>query len=82
MTRDAKHITPEQILECVISQDINQWLHEKGEDVHKYTIFLNRVCEIAEVVRGSFEKVKNLKGNEDGKCSRIEGEGYDVPVEN
>jgi hypothetical protein len=75
--RTTKHITPEQILEYVISQDINQWLHKKGDDVHKYVIFLDRVCEISEVIRGSFEKVKNLKGNEGGKCSRIEGDGYD-----
>lgn len=73
----ARHITPEQILESVISQDINQWLHKKGDDVHKYVIFLDRVCEIAEVIRGSFERARNLKGNEEGQYVRIEGDGYD-----
>jgi len=71
-----KSLTPEQILEYRISQDINQWLHEKGDDVHNYQIFLDRVCEIAKVVRQSFEQIKEIEGNEDGQYVRIAGEGW------
>lgn len=36
----------EDVVLMAMAEEMNQWLHRKGDDVHKYPIFLDRVCEI------------------------------------
>ena len=54
MIKDKMHsgkeykISDEFIMLSNMSQDINQWLHEKGDDVGKYMNFIDRVCDIQE----------------------------------
>lgn len=67
-----KKITIEQIMLYRMSIDINRWLHEKGKDIDKYEIFLNRVCEIIDVLRGSLEKTADALIEYDPTTSKIE----------
>jgi hypothetical protein len=48
-------VTPENILEYKISQDINQWLHQKGDDVHRYINYIDRVADLALVIRAAIK---------------------------
>ena len=57
---DKKSMNRQQILECAISFDINAWLHRKGEDVHKYLEFVDRVSDIIEVVKGSLFRANKM----------------------
>ena len=41
-----------------IASGINQWLHEKGDDVAKYQIFLDRVMDLKAVVELAIEKAE------------------------
>ena len=41
-----------------IASDINQWLHEKGDDITKYQIFLNRVMDLKDVAKLAMDKTK------------------------
>jgi translation initiation factor IF-3 len=39
-----------------MAQAINQWLHEKGKDVDLYVNFIDRVCDIQEVLSEALDK--------------------------
>jgi len=58
ISEEHPELTPEFVLSHHISMDINKWLHKKGEDIDKYSNYIDRVFDIAEVVRGAFEKAK------------------------
>ena len=66
-----KELTVEQIMLYHMSMDINQWLHQKGEDIDKYQIFLNRVCDIQEVLKGAIEKTKESLFKYDPETSSV-----------
>jgi len=53
-------LTEEQITIQCIAQAINQWLHRKDVDVVKYVNFVDRVCEIAEVVREALPRAQEI----------------------
>ena len=66
-----KEITVEKIMLYHMAMDINQWLHQKGEDIDKYYVFMDRVCDIQEVLRGAIEKAKDSLRKYDGETSSI-----------
>lgn len=49
-------ITEETIMLQEMSGAVNQWLHKKGDDVHKYGHFIDRVCDIQEVLVEALDK--------------------------
>lgn len=65
-------ITDEKIMIYQMSQAVNQWLHKKRDDVHRYVNFIDRVCEIHEVLEESLFKTAEiiLKAKEEGKWIR------------
>jgi hypothetical protein len=54
-----KEMTVENIILHHMAGDINQWLHQKGETISNYQNYLDRVCDIAEVLKGAIEKAKD-----------------------
>lgn len=44
-------LTRDIVVSQTIAADINQWLHQKGDEVHRYGNFMDRVVDIYWVVR-------------------------------
>jgi hypothetical protein len=53
-------ITEEFIIVSTISHGIHKWLHEMGDEINKYTVGLNRVHDIGEVVKKCIEDAKKI----------------------
>ena len=54
-------LTRENIITYQISQDINAWLEHQGkEKVFQYPMLIDRVCDISDVIKKSFEKVNEV----------------------
>ena len=49
-------ITDEQVMLYHMSQAVNQWLHKKGNDVSRYCNYIDRVCDINEVLVEALDK--------------------------
>ena len=62
-------ISDEKVMLYGMSQAINQWLHKKGDDVHRYGNFMDRTCDIQDVLEESLLKTAEhiLKAKEEGK---------------
>lgn len=62
-------ISDEKIMLYGMSQAINQWLHKKGDNVHRYGNFIDRGCDIQDVLEESLLKTAEhiLKAKEEGK---------------
>lgn len=59
-----------------MSRAINHWLHDKGDDIKKYTNFLDRVCDINEVLSKSLEKTTNQLKTHDPETCPVEIEFF------
>lgn len=55
-----KKLTREIVIAQKIAADINLWLREEGQDIHRYRTVLDRVADIYFVVRESTEKANKL----------------------
>jgi hypothetical protein len=64
-------LTMEQIMLYHMSMDINQWLHQKGKDIDNYYTFMDRVCEIQEVLKGAISKTEESLLKYDPKTSKV-----------
>lgn len=61
--------TVEKIMLHNMSAAINSWLHDKGDSIKQYGNFLDRVCEIRDVLSKSLEKTtKQLKTYDPETC--------------
>lgn len=61
MARPKKKLTVEQLMLVIMSQDINQWLHEtkggsEGAPGIKYFNYMDRVADIHILLKESLEK--------------------------
>ncbi len=65
---DKDKVTRRKMIEHTISQAINQWLHQKGEDVFKYVNYIDRVCEMqTDAIRPAIERAEKLWHEHYGK---------------
>lgn len=62
-----RKFTREFIISMRIADDINQWLHEKGDQIDKYQEFINRVVEIRLVVVEAMKKAEEFMEKHKGK---------------
>ena len=69
-SKPKSEITKQFVITWAISDAINAWLHQKGDDVHRYCIFLDRVCDINTVVKEAMQKAEEL-------IKEHKGEGLD-----
>jgi hypothetical protein len=44
------------VIEFQIADDINKWMHEKGDDIARYQIFLDRVMDLKLVISSAIAK--------------------------
>ena len=67
-------LTKKRLLALTISREIDDWLQEKGDDVHRYTNFMDRVCEITAVVEAAIKKAEKLYEQHKDDPRLVDGE--------
>ncbi|MFA5766560.1 MAG: hypothetical protein WC919_01385 [Candidatus Paceibacterota bacterium] len=62
------NITLMNVIEFQIANDINKLMHEKGDDIARYQIFLDRVMDLKLVISSAISKAEQ-------NCCAIVGKG-------
>ena len=65
LSEEHPEVTPEIVLKYLISDAINRWLHEMGtKAVTGYVNYIDRVCDIGQLVEKAMEEAKERYGIE------------------